>query len=80
MVFILFQREKDDALNEMDAMRDRLDITQASHNRLLEEKDITTKELERVLEKYDRLVQNIVLYDNGTVNFRWQKTEKGKNC
>jgi hypothetical protein len=48
------QREKDDALNEMDAMRDRLEITQASHNRMAEEKEMTAKELERVLEKYDR--------------------------
>ena len=38
----------------MDAMRDRLEITQASHNRLAEEKEMTGKELERVLEKYDR--------------------------
>ena len=41
-------------MNEMDAMRDRLEITQASHNRTAEEKEITAKELERVLEKYDR--------------------------
>ena len=49
-----FQREKDDALNELDAMRDRLDITQASHNRLAEEKEVTAKELDKVLEKYER--------------------------
>ena len=54
MPFLQFQREKDDALNEMDAMRDRLEIVQSSHNRVAEEKEITTKELERVLEKYDR--------------------------
>jgi len=41
-------------LNEMDAMRDRLEITQSAHNRVAEEKDMTSKELERVLEKYDR--------------------------
>jgi len=38
----------------MDAMRDRMDMNQAQHNRLIEEKEITGKELERVLEKYDR--------------------------
>lgn len=29
-------------------------MNQATHNRLLEEKDMVAKELERVLEKYDR--------------------------
>ena len=43
----------------MDALRDRLEITQASHNRIAEEKEITGKELERVLEKYDRYLRLI---------------------
>ncbi len=29
-------------------------MAQASHNRTAEEKEITSKELERLLEKYDR--------------------------
>ena len=29
-------------------------MTQASHNRAVEEKDMINKELERLLEKYDR--------------------------
>ena len=43
----------------MDSLRDRLEITQASHNRIAEEKEITGKELERVLEKYDRYLMLI---------------------
>ena len=49
-----FQRDKDDAVGELDAIKARLELTQAAHNRIIEEKDMTNKELERLLEKYDR--------------------------
>ena len=53
-VFSLFQREKDEAIGELEATKDRMEMTQASHNRAVEEKDMINKELERLLEKYDR--------------------------
>ena len=53
---ILFklQRDKDDAVGELDALKARLELTQSAHNRIIEEKEMTNKELERLLEKYDR--------------------------
>ena len=48
------QREKDEAIGELEAVKDRMEMTQASHNRAVEEKDMINKELERLLEKYDR--------------------------
>ena len=51
---VFFQREKEESLAEMDNLKDRLEMTTAAHNRVAEEKDMTSKELERVLEKYDR--------------------------
>ena len=53
-VSFVFQREKDEAIGELEAAKDRLEMTQASHNRILEEKEMINKELERLLEKYDR--------------------------
>lgn len=51
-----FQREKDEAIVELDTVKDRLEMAQSAHNRAAEEKDMTNKELERLLEKYDRYV------------------------
>lgn len=45
---------------ELDTVKDRLEMAQSAHNRAAEEKDMTNKELERLLEKYDRCV-DIVL-------------------
>ena len=39
---------------ELDTAKDRLELSQAAANRAAEEKDMTNKELERLLEKYDR--------------------------
>lgn len=39
---------------ELDTAKDRLEMSQAAHNRSVEDKEITHKELERLLEKYDR--------------------------
>ena len=49
-----FQREKDEALIEAETAKERLDMSQAANNRSLEEKDMAAKELNRLLEKYDR--------------------------
>ena len=48
------QREKDEAIGELEAVKDRMEMTQTTHNRAVEEKDMINKELERLLEKYDR--------------------------
>ena len=39
---------------ELDSAKDRLEMAQAAHSRASEDKDMTNKELERLLEKYDR--------------------------
>ena len=51
---LIFQREREETLVELETAKDRLEMAQASHNRTQEEKEITNKELERLLEKYDR--------------------------
>ena len=51
---ISLQREKDEAVSELDAIKDRFEMTQATQNRVVEEKDMMSKELDRLLEKYDR--------------------------
>merc|ERR1712223_1364360 len=48
------RRDKDDAVGELDALKARLELTQSAHTRIVEEKEMTNKELERLLEKYDR--------------------------
>ena len=54
LIHFLFQREREETLVELETAKDRLEMAQASHNRSQEEKEITNKELERLLEKYDR--------------------------
>lgn len=49
-----FQREKDEAIAELDAIKDRFEMTQATIQRTNDEKDMMGKELDRLLEKYDR--------------------------
>ncbi len=38
----------------MEAIKDRFELTSSTHNRIVEEKDMMGKELDRLLEKYDR--------------------------
>ena len=38
----------------MEAIKDRLEMANASQGRVVEEKDMMSKELDRLLEKYDR--------------------------
>ena len=54
MVFLQFQREKDEASSEMEALKDKFEMAKASQTRESEEKDMIGKELDRLLEKYDR--------------------------
>ena len=51
---LFLQREKEESLLELDTMKDRFEMAQAQNNRGMEEKEIANKELERLLEKYDR--------------------------
>ena len=44
---------------ELETAKDRLDMSQSAHTRAAEEKEITNKELERLLEKYDRWVVKV---------------------
>ena len=44
---------------ELETTKDRLEMAQASHQRAAEDKEITNKELDRLLEKYERLVINL---------------------
>jgi len=49
-----FQREKDESVSEMEALKDKFEIAKASQTREADEKDMISKELDRLLEKYDR--------------------------
>ena len=48
------QREKDESVSEMEALKDKFEIAKASQTRESDEKEMITKELDRLLEKYDR--------------------------
>lgn len=48
------QREKDESVSEMEALKDKFEIAKASQDREAGEKEMITKELDRLLEKYDR--------------------------
>ena len=52
--FCFSQREKDEAVGELDAIKDRFEMAQATQNRVVEEKEHVSKELDRLLEKFDR--------------------------
>ena len=49
-----FQREKDEAMIEAETAKERLDMSQAALNRGMDEKEMASKDLDRLLEKYDR--------------------------
>ena len=51
---IQFQREKDDAIMELDDIKNKFEITNSTQIRVEEEKNMMGKELDRLLEKYDR--------------------------
>ena len=46
---------------ELDDIKNKFEITNATHNRVVEEKDMMGKELDRLLEKYDRWVIRKIL-------------------
>ena len=49
-----FQREKEDALIELERRKEELDKERTTNKIISEEKDMNNKEFERLLEKYDR--------------------------
>lgn len=48
------QLERDDALTEIQILKEKLEKAQYSLNKVHEERENTTKEFEKMLEKYDR--------------------------
>jgi hypothetical protein len=46
--------ERDDALTEIDILKDKLDKAQLAMQKATEDKDAANKEFERILEKFDR--------------------------
>lgn len=48
------QLERDDALTEIQILKEKLEKAQYSLNKAHEERENTTKEFEKMLEKYDR--------------------------
>lgn len=49
--------ERDDAHSEIDLLKEKLDKALYASQKLIDEKDTSNKEFEKMLEKYDRLVQ-----------------------
>lgn len=48
------QMERDDALTEIQILKEKLEKAQYSLNKVHEERENTAKEFEKMLEKYDR--------------------------
>jgi len=48
------QLERDDAVTEIQILKEKLEKAQYSMNKAYEERENTTKEFEKMLEKYDR--------------------------
>lgn len=51
-----FQMERDDALTELEIMKEKLDKALYSTQKTIEEKETAHKEYEKMLEKYDRYI------------------------
>jgi hypothetical protein len=46
--------ERDDALTEIEILKDKVDKAQLTTQKAMEDKDTANKEFERILEKFDR--------------------------
>jgi len=51
---IIFQMERDDALTEIEILKDKVEKAQLAMQKATEDKDVANKEFERILEKFDR--------------------------
>lgn len=51
---LLFQMERDDAVTELEILKEKLDKALYSTQKTIEEKETAHKEYEKMLEKYDR--------------------------
>jgi golgin subfamily B member 1 len=49
-----FQIERDDAYTEIEILKEKLDKSLYASQKLIDEKDNSNKEFEKMLEKYDR--------------------------
>ena len=49
-----FQMERDDALTEIEILKDKVDKAQLTTQKAIEDKETANKEFERLLEKFDR--------------------------
>lgn len=52
--FSMFQLERDDAYTEIEILKDKLEKAQYAYSKILEDKEIASKEFDKMLEKYDR--------------------------
>lgn len=52
----IFQMERDDALTELEILKEKLDKALYSTQKTIEEKETAHKEYEKMLEKYDRYI------------------------
>lgn len=46
--------ERDDALTEIEILKDKVEKAQLTTQKAIDDKDATNKEFERILEKFDR--------------------------
>ena len=53
-IYSIGQTDRDDLSSEVCVLRERLEKNQTNANKIIEEKEAAVKELDRVLEKYDR--------------------------
>ena len=53
-IWIIFQMERDDALTEIEILKDKVEKAQLAMQKATEDKDVANKEFERILEKFDR--------------------------
>ena len=59
LLLLLLKTERDDLSSEQILLRDRLEKAQMNVSKHLEDKENTTKELDRVLEKHERYFPSI---------------------
>lgn len=56
IVIFTFQMERDDAMTEVEILKEKLDKALYSTQKSIEEKETAHKEYEKMLEKYDRYI------------------------
>lgn len=54
--YYYFQMDRDDAISEIEVLKEKLDKSLYASQKLIDEKETANKEFEKLLEKYDRLI------------------------